>query len=120
MFIIPSSCYKVISVFLFYTPNLLKQNVFWELTFCTGRYIFHSPYFYLHFVTNQYFFKADPIAASYMINVLKMKALIVKQILDHSDMKITERHYVRLNLKGIREELDEFSIDDFIEDKNNY
>ncbi|KAF0139678.1 MAG: hypothetical protein FD122_3083 [Stygiobacter sp.] len=71
-------------------------------------------------MTNQYFFKADPIAASYMINVLKMKALIVKQILDHSDMKITERHYVRLNLKGIREELDEFSIDDFIEDKNNY
>ena len=55
-----------------------------------------------------------------MINVLKMKVITVKQILDHSDIKITERHYVRLNLKGIREELDEFKLDDFVDDKNSY
>jgi len=66
------------------------------------------------------FFKYDPIAASYMINAPKMKILTVKQILDHSDIKITERHYVRLNLKGIREELDEFKLDDFVDNMNSY
>jgi len=55
-----------------------------------------------------------------MINAPKMKILTVKQILDHSDIKITERHYVRLNLKGIREELDEFKLDDFVDNMNSY
>jgi len=50
----------------------------------------------------------------------KMKILTVKQILDHSHIKITERHYMRLNLKGIREELDEFKLDDFVDNMNSY
>ncbi|MBI3123300.1 MAG: hypothetical protein HYZ10_02745 [Ignavibacteriales bacterium] len=49
-----------------------------------------------------------------------MKILTVKQILDHSYIKITERHYMRLNLKGIREELNEFTLDEFVDDKNSY
>lgn len=58
--------------------------------------------------------------ASFMVNVLGMKVYTVKKLLDHTDMKITDKHYLRLNLKNVREEMDDFSIDDFIEEVNRF
>lgn len=52
--------------------------------------------------------------ASFLINVLKMKVYTVKKLLDHADIKITDKHYLKLNLKNVREEMDDFDLDDFI------
>lgn len=57
--------------------------------------------------------------ASFMINVLGMKVLSVKRLLDHTDIKITDKHYISLNLKVVREEMDDFTIDKFLDEENN-
>lgn len=58
--------------------------------------------------------------ASFMVNDLGMDIYAVKKLLDHVDIKITEKHYAKLNLRKVRDELDDFSIDQFLEGKNEF
>lgn len=51
---------------------------------------------------------------SYLINVLKMDVFTVQKLADHSDAKITDKHYIKLNLKNVREHLDEMTLESFI------
>jgi len=55
--------------------------------------------------------------ASFLINILGMKVYTVKKLLDHADMKITDKHYLTLNLKKVRNEMDDFDLDDFLPNK---
>lgn len=57
---------------------------------------------------------------SYLINVLKMDVFTVQKLADHSDAKITDKHYIKLNLKGVREHLDEMTLDSFIPEEGNH
>lgn len=56
--------------------------------------------------------------ASYLINVLKMDIYTVKKLLDHASVKVTDKHYLELNLKKVREYLDDFNFDEFMNDTN--
>ncbi|MBI1939140.1 MAG: tyrosine-type recombinase/integrase [Ignavibacteriales bacterium] len=58
--------------------------------------------------------------ASFLINVLQMKIYTVKKLLDHADLKITDKHYLKLNLKNVRIEMDNITIDDFLPDPNEF
>ena len=60
-----------------------------------------------------------PTAAYYFINELKMSIYSVQQLLDHSTVKITEKHYASLNLKNTKMELDGFKFEDFLFEGEN-
>ena len=47
-----------------------------------------------------------PTLASYLVNQLKMDIFTVKKLLDHADIKITDKHYVDYNVNVARKELD--------------
>jgi len=53
--------------------------------------------------------------ASFLVNILRMDVLTVKKLLDHTDIKVTEKHYIKLNLKNVRETLDEITLETFTE-----
>lgn len=55
-----------------------------------------------------------PTLASYLINKLKMDIYTVKKLLDHSDVKITDNHYIDFRVDNVRKELDEIGLKDFI------
>ncbi len=46
-------------------------------------------------------------AASYFINNLRFDIYRVKKLLDHSDIKVTERNYIRYDVELVRQVLDE-------------
>lgn len=56
-----------------------------------------------------------PTLASYLINNLKMDIFTVKKLLDHSDVKITDNHYIDFRVDNVRKELDEISLNNFID-----
>ena len=45
-------------------------------------------------------------SASYCVNVLRMSVYSVQKLLDHSDIKLTQKHYALIEIEGIREDLD--------------
>lgn len=55
---------------------------------------------------------------SYLINVLKMDIFTVQKLADHSDTKITDKHYIKFNLKNVRDHLDEMTLDSFIPEED--
>jgi integrase/recombinase XerD len=55
-----------------------------------------------------------PTLASYLINKLKMDIYTVKKLLDHSDVKITDNHYIDFRVDNVRKELDEIELNNFI------
>lgn len=60
-----------------------------------------------------------PTTASFLINVLEMQVLTVKRLLDHTDMKITDKHYIELDLGKVRKEMDQIKLNDFIDPENS-
>jgi integrase len=54
--------------------------------------------------------------ASYFINVMRMDIFTVKKLLDHSDIKVTDQHYIKFNVARIRESLMDFSLNDLIDE----
>ncbi len=44
--------------------------------------------------------------ASYLVNELKVDPFIVQKLLDHSDVKISDEHYIELSLETVRSVLD--------------
>lgn len=56
-----------------------------------------------------------PTLASYLINKLKMDIYTVKKLLDHTDVKITDKHYIDFRVDNVRRELDEIKLKGFLE-----
>lgn len=48
-----------------------------------------------------------PTLASFLINNLGMDIFTVQKLLDHSDIKVTDKHYVDFNLGTVRKNLDQ-------------
>lgn len=57
--------------------------------------------------------------ASFFINVLKMDIYTVKKLLDHTDIKITDKHYIKFNISLIRKEMFDVNMNDLLEDDNH-
>lgn len=55
-----------------------------------------------------------PTLASFLINKLKLDIFTVKKLLDHSDIKITDNHYIDFRVDNVRKELDEIKLKGFI------
>ena len=49
-----------------------------------------------------------------LCNKLKMDIFTVKKLLDHTDVKVTDKHYVHFRVDNVRKELDEILINNFI------
>lgn len=54
--------------------------------------------------------------ASYFINIMRMDIFTVKKLLDHSDIKVTDKHYIKFNVAKIREILMDISLNDLIDE----
>jgi integrase len=50
-------------------------------------------------------------APSYALNVLGMDIFTIQKLLDHTNIRITDKHYVKVEMKKARKVLDEFRID---------
>lgn len=55
-----------------------------------------------------------PTLASYLINNLGMDIYKVKKLLDHTDVKITDKHYIDFRVDSVRRELDEIELNNLI------
>jgi integrase len=53
-------------------------------------------------------------AASFLINVLKMDIYTVKKLLDHTNVGITDKHYIELNLNEVRKDMDDIELEDLL------
>ncbi len=58
-----------------------------------------------------------PTTASFLINVLQMDIFSVKKLLDHANIKITDKNYVDFNVNNARKELDEITLESFLEEE---
>lgn len=56
-----------------------------------------------------------PTLASFLINHLKIDIFTVKKLLDHTDVKVTDKHYIDFRVDNVRRELDELTINKFLE-----
>ena len=45
-----------------------------------------------------------------------MDIFTVKKLLDHSDIKVTDQHYIKFNVAKIRETLMDISLNDLIDE----
>jgi integrase len=52
--------------------------------------------------------------ASFLVNVKGINSLYVKRLLDHSDIKVTDKHYIEHDLKALRDELSDIQYEDFL------
>jgi integrase len=52
--------------------------------------------------------------ANLLVDVLRIDLYDVQKLLDHSNVKTTQKSYLRLNLKRVRNELSEFSLNSYI------
>ena len=57
-----------------------------------------------------------PTLASFLINVLKMDIYTVKKLLDHANIKITDKNYVDFNVNTARKELDDVTLESFLDE----
>jgi integrase len=55
-----------------------------------------------------------PTLASFLINIVKMDIFSVKKLLDHANIKVTDKHYIDFNVNRVRKELDFMTIDNLI------
>jgi len=46
-----------------------------------------------------------PTLATYLINVYNMDIYDVKRLLDHTDIKITDKHYISYNTQRVRKDM---------------
>lgn len=53
-----------------------------------------------------------PTFASFAINELNLDIFTIQKLLDHEDVKITEKHYIKFNLKSVKKNLDFLNSDD--------
>lgn len=96
---------------LFDMFSVVPQNYTWPLSFWKRR-IKH-----LHagkLISKEYTLKQiRPTMASFLINACKLDIFSVKKLLDHTDIKITDKHYISFNIQNIRKDLEEITLDDF-------
>lgn len=71
-------------------------------------------------ITKKYNLKQiRPTFASFLVNVLAVDIFLVKRLLDHTDIKVTEKHYTRLEMKTLQNELEEIKLSSFYEPPTN-
>jgi len=56
-----------------------------------------------------------PTLASFLINVLKTDIYTVKKLLDHANIKITDKSYVDFNVNVARKDLDDVTLETFLD-----
>lgn len=57
-----------------------------------------------------------PTLASFLINVLKTDIYTVKKLLDHANIKITDKSYVDFNVNVARKDLDDVTLESFLDE----
>jgi integrase len=66
-------------------------------------------------ISKQYTLKQiRPTLASFLINFLNMDIFSVKKLLDHANIKVTDKYYVDFNVNKTRKDLDAITIEGFL------
>ncbi|MCF8242005.1 MAG: hypothetical protein K9J16_11515 [Melioribacteraceae bacterium] len=55
---------------------------------------------------------------SFLINLLKMDIYVVYMLVDHADIKITDKHYIDFNVNNARKKLDDITLENFLENQS--
>ncbi len=56
--------------------------------------------------------------ASFLVNILKLDIFVVKKLMDHANIKITDKNYVDFNVNVARKHLDDIALDSFLIDES--
>lgn len=100
---------------LFNMFAIAPENYAWPLSFWKRRINF------LHkakLIEKPYNLKQiRPTLASFLINVQKMDIYSVKKLLDHANIKVTDKHYIDFNVNRIRKDLEGMTLEDFLDNE---
>ena len=89
--------------------EVVPQNYTWPLSFWKRGIKFLKT---ANKISDEYSLKQiRPTLASFLINILKLDIYTVKKLLDHSDVKVTDKHYVDFDVNSIRKEMDDIDFD---------
>lgn len=97
---------------LFDMYSVVPQNYTWPLSFWKRGIKFLKT---ADKISDEYTLKQiRPTLASFLINILKMDIYTVKKLLDHSDVKVTDKHYIDFDVNAIRKELDDVNLEQLL------
>lgn len=101
---------------LFEMYTIVPENYTWPLSFWDRKigFLLKSKSIERKYTLKQ----IRPTLASFLINVLKMDIYTVKKLLDHANIKITDKNYVDFNVNTARKELDDVTLESFLDEEN--
>lgn len=100
---------------LFDMYQVVPENYTWPLSFWDRRIKLLKT---AKSISDMYTLKQiRPTFISFLINILKMNIYVVYKLADHANIKITDKHYVDFKLNSARRELDDISLDSFLEEE---
>ena len=99
---------------LFDMYTIVPENYTWPLSFWDRKigFLLKSKSIERKYTLKQ----IRPTLASFLINVLKMDIYTVKKLLDHANIKITDKNYVDFNVNTARKELDDVTLESFLDE----
>jgi integrase len=99
---------------LFSMYSVVPENYTWPLSFWKRGIGF---LFKAKKISREYNLKQiRPTFMSFLINVLKIDIYTVQKLADHSDIKVTDKNYVDFKLTNIRKNLDDVTLQTFLEE----
>jgi len=96
---------------LFEMFTLIPDHYTWPLTF--WKRVVNSLYDKKEIQTKYNLKQIRSTFASYLINVYGMDIYDVKRLLDHTDIKITDKHYIGYNTGRVRKKLKQVTYESF-------
>ena len=97
---------------LFDMYTVAEGNYTWSLSFWKRM---SKSLYSANRICRQYTLKQiRPTLASFLINILNMDIFSVKKLLDHANIKVTDKHYVDFNVSKTRKELDAITLEGFL------
>ena len=98
---------------LFDMYQVVPENYTWPLSFWKRRIRWLK---LAKLISAEYTLKQlRPTFISFLINILKMDIYTVYKLADHANIKVTDKHYISFKLKNAREDLDEITLDSFLD-----
>lgn len=98
---------------LFDMYAVVPENYTWPLSFWDRdiKFLFEAK-----IISDKYTLKQiRSTTASFMVNIMKFDIFTVQKLLDHANVKITDKHYIEFDLRSAKEGLDKISYNGLIE-----
>lgn len=97
---------------LFHMYAVVPENYTWPLSFWKRHMKFLKKGKVIEAEYNMK--QIRPTLANFLINVMRMDIFSVKKLLDHTDIKITDKHYINFNVGKTRISMADFTLDQLL------